>query len=110
MFYQYLRVSCLITRPERKKVNIIESMPFQPKANENLSSHNKAVLEKFRDLTRQFKKKKLHPFFCTNMPPKKSIQRTSNKVAPKGPAKASKGKKQTLAQADKNKKTKDQKV
>lgn len=44
------------------------------------------------------------------MPPKKSIQRTSNKVAPKGPAKASKGKKQTLAQADKNKKTKDQKV
>ncbi|KAG2204835.1 hypothetical protein INT47_004110 [Mucor saturninus] len=43
------------------------------------------------------------------MPPKKSIQRTSNKVAPKGPSKASKGKKQTTPVDSKPKKTKEQK-
>jgi hypothetical protein len=42
------------------------------------------------------------------MPPKKSIQRVSKKVAPKGPKKSTKGKKQTNDQPVK--KTKDQKV
>jgi hypothetical protein len=44
------------------------------------------------------------------MPPKKSIQKTSNRAPTKGPAKASKNKKPNTNVNGQKKKTKDQKV